>query len=67
LKQRILLVRHGRPLCDERTPIRGTDFGAWVHAYDEAPLDASLGQGWIGTRPGVGYWGHAELFPSGSL
>jgi broad specificity phosphatase PhoE len=42
LTREILLVRHGRPLCDERTPIRGADFGAWARAYDDAPLDAGV-------------------------
>jgi broad specificity phosphatase PhoE len=38
----IVLVRHGRPVCDARTPIRGSDFGTWARSYDEAPLDESL-------------------------
>jgi broad specificity phosphatase PhoE len=38
----ILLVRHGRPVVDDRTPIPGRDFGAWVRAYDDAPLDLSV-------------------------
>jgi broad specificity phosphatase PhoE len=35
----ILLVRHGRVSCDHRARIRGTEFGTWVTAYDEASLD----------------------------
>lgn len=35
----ILLVRHGVPMCDHRTRIRGCDFGDWVTAYDNAPID----------------------------
>lgn len=38
----ILLVRHGRPVCDEITRIRGSAFGAWVRAYDSASLDPSV-------------------------
>jgi broad specificity phosphatase PhoE len=38
----VLLVRHGRPLCDDRTPVRGAEFAAWVQAYDEAPIDVSV-------------------------
>lgn len=39
----ILLVRHGVPMCDHRTRIRGCDFANWVTAYDDAPIDpASL-------------------------
>ena len=40
-ERQVLLVRHGRPLWDERSPIRGTEFGSWVRGYDEAPLDPS--------------------------
>ena len=32
-------MRHGRPACDERTPLRRTEFAAWVAAYDRASLD----------------------------
>jgi broad specificity phosphatase PhoE len=38
----ILLVRRGRPVCDERTRIRGSAFGAWVRAYEDAALDLSI-------------------------
>ena len=36
---RIILLRHGRPAWDFRTPIRGRDFGAWRRGEDDAPLD----------------------------
>jgi broad specificity phosphatase PhoE len=35
----ILLVRHGRPVCDHASRIPGCDFTRWVDAYDRAPLD----------------------------
>ena len=35
----ILLVRHGRPVCDHASRIRGCDFARWVDAYECAPLD----------------------------
>src|SRR5262245_35296743 len=35
----IVLVRHGKPLCDHHTKIRGCNFGEWVAAYDRAPID----------------------------
>jgi broad specificity phosphatase PhoE len=35
----IVLVRHGKPLCDHQTKIRGCDFGEWVAAYERAPID----------------------------
>ncbi len=38
----ILLIRHGVPACDHRTPIRGRHFARWVEAYDDAPLDLTL-------------------------
>ena len=37
----ILLVRHGMPLCDHHTKIRGCNFAEWVAAYDRAPIDRS--------------------------
>ena len=37
----ILLVRHGRPACDDRTPVQGPDFAQWLRVYDDAPLDPS--------------------------
>lgn len=41
----ILLVRHGRTLCDHRTRIRGGEFARWVQAYEAAPLDPGLPPG----------------------
>lgn len=38
----IVLVRHGIPLCDHHTKIRGCDFAEWVAAYDHAPIDRSV-------------------------
>jgi broad specificity phosphatase PhoE len=38
----ILLVRHGVPDCDHRSPIRGRDFARWVREYDAAPLDRTI-------------------------
>src|SRR5262245_34912509 len=38
----ILLIRHGLPLCDHRTKIRGCDFTSWVAAYDSAPVDRGV-------------------------
>ena len=38
---KIILVRHGRPAWDFRTPICGRDFGEWRRGEDEAPLDLS--------------------------
>ena len=38
----ILLIRHGIPLCDHRTKIRGCDFAGWVATYDRAPIDHSM-------------------------
>ena len=38
----ILLIRHGMPLCDHRTKIRGCDFAGWVAAYDHASIDRSI-------------------------
>jgi broad specificity phosphatase PhoE len=38
----IFLVRHGRPVCDERSWIRGRDYPAWVRDYDAAPLDLAV-------------------------
>ena len=38
----LLLVRHGKPLCDYRTKISGCDFGRWVATYEDAPLDPSF-------------------------
>ena len=35
----ILLVRHGIPLCDHQTKIRGCNFAQWVAAYDRAPIN----------------------------
>ena len=37
----ILLVRHGMPLCDLHSRIRGSAFAEWVAAYDRAPIDRS--------------------------
>jgi len=39
---KILLVRHGRPAFDDRTPIAGSGFATWVRGYDGAPLDVSV-------------------------
>ena len=36
---RIILVRHGRPAWDFRTPIRGHALGDWRRGEDDAPLD----------------------------
>ena len=36
---RILLVRHGRPVCEHASRIRGCDFARWVNAYESAALD----------------------------
>ena len=33
------MIRHGVPVCDHATRIRGSDFKRWVAAYDCAPLD----------------------------
>jgi broad specificity phosphatase PhoE len=38
----ITLVRHGRPLVDEDSRIRGRDFDGWVAGFDQAPLDPAL-------------------------
>jgi broad specificity phosphatase PhoE len=38
----IVLARHGRPLVDHRSRIRGREFGAWVAGFEQAPLDATL-------------------------
>jgi broad specificity phosphatase PhoE len=38
----IVLIRHGKPACDDRTPIPGTDFARWMRDYDDAGLDATL-------------------------
>jgi broad specificity phosphatase PhoE len=38
----VLLIRHGIPLCDHRTKIRGCDFASWVAAYESAPVDRSI-------------------------
>jgi broad specificity phosphatase PhoE len=38
----IFLVRHGQPAFDDRTPIAGSAFAAWVRSYDGAPLDTSV-------------------------
>ena len=37
----IVLVRHGMPVCDRDTRIRGSDFGEWVRRYESASLDRS--------------------------
>ena len=42
LMLQIILVRHGRPACDDRTPIAGWAFGAWVRGYDDAPIDVTV-------------------------
>lgn len=36
---RIILIRHGRPAWDFRTPICGYAFGEWRRGEDAAPLD----------------------------
>jgi broad specificity phosphatase PhoE len=38
----IFLMRHGKPAFDDRTPIAGSAFAAWVRGYDRAPLDMSV-------------------------
>src|SRR5262245_25609682 len=38
----ILLIRHGVPLCDLHTKIRGCDFAEWIAAYDRAPIDPDV-------------------------
>ncbi len=38
----ILLVRHGRPLCEYGTRVRAPDFSGWVQAYEDAPIDVAL-------------------------
>ena len=37
-----LLVRHGKPAFDERTPVAGSAFATWVRGYDEAPIDVTV-------------------------
>jgi broad specificity phosphatase PhoE len=37
-----MLVRHGMPVCDQRTRVRGRDFARWVAAYEGAPIDQTL-------------------------
>ncbi|SRR5258705_182151 len=38
----ILLVRHGKPVCDDRTPVAGSSFATWVRDYDAASIDAGV-------------------------
>jgi broad specificity phosphatase PhoE len=38
----ILLIRHGIPLCNHSTKIRGCDFAEWVARYDCAPIDRNI-------------------------
>jgi broad specificity phosphatase PhoE len=38
----VLLIRHGIPLCDHHTRIRGCDFAGWVAAYEKAPVDRGI-------------------------
>lgn len=35
----IVLARHGRPVCDTRTPIAGREVAEWSKGRDEAPID----------------------------
>ena len=38
----IVLVRHGRPLMDHHSRIRGPESAAWVAGFEQAPLDETL-------------------------
>ena len=38
----IALARHGKPAFDDRTPVAGSAFAAWVRGYDEAPIDVTV-------------------------
>ncbi len=38
----ILLVRHGKPVFDDWTPVAGLAFATWVHGYDETPIDVTI-------------------------
>src|SRR5258705_10632892 len=38
---KIILVRHGMPAWDFRTPISGREFAAWRQGEDAAPIDPS--------------------------
>lgn len=42
LMLQILLARHGKPAFDDRTPVAGSAFAAWVRGYDEAPIDVTV-------------------------
>ena len=42
----IILVRHGKPNCDNDTPVAGSAFAQWLRTYNEAPLDPAAGPPW---------------------
>jgi len=38
----IFLVRHGKPACDDWTPVEGSAFARWVRDYDDASIDVTV-------------------------